>query len=241
MTPAVYVDFDGTITSQDVGNAFFVRFGGPRCQDIVAEYRNGTLSAAECFRRETAALGVLDLEEADAFLDSQEVDSTFAGFAAYCAERKYPLTVVSDGLDYYIRRILDREGLGQLTVYANSFTTVSGRTDGNSVMNVGFPYSDEVCDRCGCCKRNILLTRSSESDCIVYIGDGYSDRCPVQYADIVFARGDLQTYCQHKNISYYLYSSFLDVSARLERLMADRGLRSRVEAGRLRQRAFLQG
>ena len=37
---------------------------------------------------------------------------------------------------------------------------------------------------------------------IVYVGDGYSDRCPVQYADIVFAKGDLQTYCQEQNISY---------------------------------------
>jgi 2-hydroxy-3-keto-5-methylthiopentenyl-1-phosphate phosphatase len=241
MTPVVYVDFDGTITKQDVGNVFFSTFGGNRCRELVEEYRSGWLSAADCFRLETEALGVLDLDEADRFLDAQEVDQSFAGFVEYCTLRNFPLTVVSDGLGYYIRRILRREGLDQLTVFANTFEPHAGGSGRGSAMRVGFPFADEECDRCGCCKRNVLLTRSSDTDCIVYIGDGYSDRCPVRYADIVFARGDLQAYCQRENISYYLYSSFGDISTRLDRLSEERKFRSRREASRLRQRAFLQG
>ncbi len=237
--PVVYVDFDGTITKSDVGNAFFFRFGGGRCRTYVEDYRRGELSAAACFRLETEALGVLDLDEADRWIDAQEVNQGFAEFVAYCHARSYPLTVVSDGLDYYIHRVLRREGLDSLPVVANTFERVDGGTGRRSKMSVGFPFADEECDRCGCCKRNIVLTRSSETDCIVYIGDGYSDRCPARYADIVFARGDLQAYCQRENISYFVYSSFFDVTARLDQLGGR--FRSRMQAARLRQRAFLQG
>ena len=84
-----------------------------------------------------------------------------------------------------------------------------------------------------------MLTRSGEEDIIVYIGEGYSDRCPVQYADIVFARDALQTYCQEQNISYFLYSTFDDVIARLASLVSKKKLRKRLAAETKRKELFI--
>ncbi|MBP1678856.1 MAG: hypothetical protein H6Q29_767, partial [Bacteroidetes bacterium] len=35
----LFIDFDGTITRDDVGNLFFRTFGGPACDDLVGRYR----------------------------------------------------------------------------------------------------------------------------------------------------------------------------------------------------------
>ena len=50
----VFIDFDGTITHNDVGDALFERFGGSRSLEAVSDYREGKLSAVECFRKETS-------------------------------------------------------------------------------------------------------------------------------------------------------------------------------------------
>jgi 2-hydroxy-3-keto-5-methylthiopentenyl-1-phosphate phosphatase len=85
-----------------------------------------------------------------------------------------------------------------------------------------------------------MVTRASDDDIIVYVGEGYSDQCPAQYADIVFAKDELQTFCQQQNISYYLYDSFHDVVERLKILLAKKRLRKRLEAETKRNELFMR-
>ena len=70
----IFTDFDGTITLQDVGDAMFERFGGPQCKEIINEYREGKISAVECFRRESALCSRVGIADLNAFLDSREID-----------------------------------------------------------------------------------------------------------------------------------------------------------------------
>jgi 2-hydroxy-3-keto-5-methylthiopentenyl-1-phosphate phosphatase len=148
------------------------------------------------------------------------------------------LLIVSDGLDYYIRRILGRYNCPEVPFVSNVASLVRPGGDGRVEVSVTFPHSDAGCDRCACCKRNIMLTASAEEDIIGYVGEGYSDRCPVRYADIVFAKDVLQTYCQNENISYYPYETFDDVVARLRRLLERSRLRPRPRAAVARRAAF---
>ncbi len=242
----LYIDFDGTITRQDVGDAFFERFGGERCVAAVESYREGRLSAADCFREECAACGEVDKAELDAFLDAQEIDSTFADLVQFAKERSFPVAILSDGMDYYIRRILERHGLGAVTSYSNTLRLVpTGRTN-VFTFSPEFPYRDETCDRCACCKRNHILTLTPDSDLVVYIGEGYSDRCPARYADVVFAKDELLRYCQSENISYYEYQSFADIVRRLASALAappgsPQSLRRRRQAAQARCDVYLGG
>jgi len=242
-----FVDFDRTITVNDVGDLMFETFGGSACSRLVDDYCAGRLSACDCFRRECEACGEVDRKTLDRFLDAQEIDPAFAGFVQFCRTRGIELTVVSDGMDYYIDRILKNKGLADISYYANRLELVE--VDGTSRVRLqpSFPYRDESCDRCACCKRNHILSMSAEEDIVVYVGDGYSDRCPARYADVVFAKEDLLKYCQSENIPCLQYRTFADIGRRLERMIDRKDsaggirLRKRRQAELARCEAYLGG
>jgi 2-hydroxy-3-keto-5-methylthiopentenyl-1-phosphate phosphatase len=238
MSLRLFVDFDGTITRGDVGNIFFRTFGGSACDELVRRFRAGEITARECFLGEAKAMGRVSSGDLDELVDAQEIDPSFRDLVAFCREREVDLLIVSDGLDYYIRRILGRNGCADVPFVSNVVTLVGPGGDGRMEVSVAFPHSDAGCDRCACCKRNIMLTASSEEDVIAYVGEGFSDRCPVRYADIVFAKDVLQTYCQNENISYFPYETFDDVVARLRRLLERPRLRPRPRAAVERRAAF---
>ena len=239
MMVKVFVDFDGTITKTDVGNAFFRRFAGREQYDaLLRGYKAENISARECFRRGITAIDNLTREEAVTFARSQEVDSSFGEFVRFCREAGIELRIVSDGLDFYINEILSANRIQDVQVFSNVVEFVA---DGNApVLRISFPHTDAECTRCACCKRNIMLTHAGEGDIIVYVGEGYSDRCPAQYADVVFAKDALQTFCQSENISYYLYSSFRDVADRLGTLLTRKKLHKRLAAEMKRKELFRQ-
>ncbi len=234
MSLKLFVDFDGTIAADDIGNVFFRKFGGPECDDLVRAFRDGRISARECFRRETRALGRLRLAEVEEFLDARPMVAGFTEFVAFCRARSLEFHVVSDGLDFYIDRFLEKHGVQGVSRYANAFTVAPGTGE----PSIRFPFSDAECDRCACCKRNIILSLCAEEDVIGYIGEGFSDRCPARHADLVFAQGELQTYCQKENISYYPYCTFFDVIERLEGLLSRKTLRHRRRAECTRKETF---
>ena len=235
----MFVDFDGTVTREDVGNAFFRTFGGPVCDESIRAYREGSISATECFTREAAAVGAFKRDEALGFFRDREIDPTFPHLLGYAQQSGIELTILSDGLDLYIREILDANGLTGIPFFANEGSFRPARVPGEVTLGLSFPYQDQECTRCACCKRNIMLTQSSEKDIILLVGEGYSDRCPARYADVVFAKADLQTYCQRENISYFPYQSFRDVVSHLEKAMGSgRPFRKRTRAELNRQEAF---
>jgi 2-hydroxy-3-keto-5-methylthiopentenyl-1-phosphate phosphatase len=238
MAVKIFVDFDGTITTRDVGNTLFREFGGAACDVFIADYHEEKISAQELFRREAAAAGSILPADLHALLDRQTIDPGFKDFVAFCRQRQIEFYIVSDGLDYYIDRVLRAHEIQDLSFVANALSLAPTGVDGRTSLSLDFPHGDTVCDRCACCKRNFMLTHAGDDDIIVFIGEGYSDRCPAQYADIVFAKDKLQTFCQRENISYYLYASFHDVTDRLSELLARRQLRKRRRAELKRKEAF---
>ena len=241
MSLKIFVDFDGTITQHDVGNAFFQTFAGPRCQALIEEYRHGRMSATDCFRQEAEAVGMVNKTDADLFFRSQPIDNGFRDFVRYCEDHEIDLLVVSDGLDYYIREIFEANGIRGVRFLANHAQFVPADGNGLCRLNLQFPFTDAECTRCACCKRNAMVTRSADEDIIVYVGEGYSDTCPAQYADIVFAKAQLQAFCQNVNVSYYPYVDFHDIISRLK-VLKDRGkqLRHNRRAELMRRDRFLQ-
>lgn len=237
----IFVDFDGTISKLDVGDHLFYELGGERCRLLVRDYLNGTISARECFVGVCTAAGQVSRERVDEILDRMEIDPSFKDFVQFCRSREIDFFVLSDGFDYYIDRILKRHGLASVKFIANHLEFQRTDSTGLFFLVPFFPYTDEECSRCANCKRNHLLTLSSDEDIIVYIGNGYSDRCPSRYADIVFAKRDLLRYCRQENISYFEYRNFQDVISRLENILSQQRIRKRWQAELRRREAFLQG
>jgi 2-hydroxy-3-keto-5-methylthiopentenyl-1-phosphate phosphatase len=235
----VFSDFDGTIALEDVGSQLFRTFAGSRANEIVQHLLSGAITARECLVRECEAVESATLGELEQFLDRFSLDPAFGSFVNFCRHRSIPVVVLSDGLDFYVERLLRKNGLGDLPFFSNHLELMEQGTSTKLVPS--FPYTDAECLVCGNCKRNHLLTLSGDDDIIVYVGDGISDRCPVRYADIVFAKGRLIRYCQEQNITYFEFRTFDDVRTRLEAILQRKRIRKRREAEMARRDVFAQG
>src|SRR5271166_905109 len=140
----ILCDFDGTISIADTTDAIFDRYA-PSWLEIEALWNEGKIGPAECMRRQIELMDA-SLPELDEALDQIEIDPTFPAFTAFCASAGIGLTVVSDGVDYFIRRILNNSGLGHLPVRANRLIRLGERK-----FTLGHPYSVEGCES-GTCK-----------------------------------------------------------------------------------------
>lgn len=235
----VFCDFDGTAAADDVGNKLFRTFAGARAEEIVKEYLEGRATARACLRDECAAANHVTEQTLGAFVDGFSLDPFFREFVRFCRSKEIPVVILSDGLDFYVGRILKSQGLDDVPFFANHLEFV--QEEGVTKMVPSFPYTDSECTLCGNCKRNHLLTMSSDDDIVVYVGDGISDRCPVRYADIVFAKKGLIKYCQEQNVTYHKYRNFRDVQERLRTILGQKRIKPRREARMARREVFLQG
>jgi Haloacid Dehalogenase superfamily, subfamily IB, phosphoserine phosphatase-like/2,3-diketo-5-methylthio-1-phosphopentane phosphatase len=231
----VFCDFDGTVCLQDVGEQFFREFTGEKAEASVRHLLTGEITMQMWLTELCEAIPSIDQNEFISFVDQFSVDPHFAGFISFCKERDIPLTILSDGLDMYVERLLSNAGLTQVPFFANHAEFVGKR------LKVSFPYTDAECSLCGNCKRNHMLNTSADDDVIVYVGDGYSDRCPVRYADFVFAKRHLIKYCQQQNITFFEFNHFGDVQVKLEEILQRKRIRHRQEAAMARREVFVQG
>jgi 2-hydroxy-3-keto-5-methylthiopentenyl-1-phosphate phosphatase len=235
----VFSDFDGTIASEDVGSCLFRTFAGARANDIARHYLEGSITASEYLTWECEAVESATPSELGEFVDRYSLDPTFGEFVDFCRHRSIPLVVLSDGLDFYAERLLKSHGFEGLQVLSNhlEFEQLGASTK----LSPSFPHTDAECLRCGNCKRNHLMTLSGDDDIIVFIGNGFSDRCPARYADIVFAKGELIRHCQEQNITYHAFKDFSDVAQRLALILQRKRVRKRREAEMARREVFAQG
>ena len=233
----IFVDFDGTITQTDVGEAMFLKFGDPiQAEKIIESWIDYKISSAASWQQLCDTVTKFDNTLFEDFLNTIEIFPGFKDFVDFCNYHGFPIIILSDGLDYYIKRILRRENLGEIPFYSNKLTF-----DSNNKLIPVFPYSDEECTRCANCKRNHIIENSGNYDFTVYIGDGYSDICPAQFCDFIFAKKSLLKYCETNRISYYPFKDFNEIMIRLEELNGRKRLRKRYQADLKRRGIYQQG
>lgn len=204
----VICDFDGTITPFDVTDALLAEFALPAWEDVEEEWLRGAISARECMKRQIALIRA-PLPELDAFLDSVPVTEGFPEFMEFCAERGSKALIVSDGMDYAIKRVLASHGLRNIPVIANRLCH-----RGKDRYVLEFPYGAAGCPS-GVCKCSVARSLEGES---LLIGDGHSDCCLSGAVAFTLAKQgkELQRHCQDNGHPYAGYENFHDVRALFE-------------------------
>lgn len=236
-TLKIFVDFDGTITKIDVGEAFGNRFGNKEKNDeVIAEWIDGKVSSTDVWKIMLQYIQPFNQKDFDEFISRIEIDETFVPFVQFCRQNNFGTMVLSDGFDLYIKKILEREGLADVQVYCNKLSV----NDKNEYV-LNFPYGDEECKLCGNCKRNHILSHTADEDFIIYIGDGYSDKCPIQFCDFIFAKGALLKYCEINRITYFPFENFNDIAAKLTELNSKKRLKKKFQAQVNRKNVFESG
>lgn len=232
----IFSDFDGTVSIDDIGETLVYRFGDrDRVYEIVKQWMENKITSPESWYMMFATFRNFSMNEFNRMLDEMRLCPTFPGFAEYCRQNNFELSIVSDGFDIYIKPMLERYGLSEIRYFCNRAVI---KPDG---LEPVFPYGDEECRLCGNCKRNHILTNCGDDDYIIYIGDGYSDKCPIEYCDYVFAKNSLLKFCEINRITYFPFSDFSDVTRKLDELKSRKRLKKKHQAALKRMEIFKQG
>jgi 2-hydroxy-3-keto-5-methylthiopentenyl-1-phosphate phosphatase len=196
------VDWDGTATVEDTLIVAMAEFGDWSVyEDAAAALARGEITLHEEIRRDAEGIKA-PLEDVQRWLvERMELRPGFVEFA-----EKHKPVIVSSNFRQLIEPILAAHRL-ELEVRANE---VEWHPDGWR----GTFRNGDACGTCGePCKRDDVIAAGGGP--VVYIGDGYSDRCAAQAADRVFARDGLARYLDERGVAYEPFDDFYDVERAL--------------------------
>ncbi len=200
------VDFDGTIAMIDTVDALLSLHAEDEWLEVEQEWVAGKIGSREAMAAQVALLK-LDSTALEAFIDSVALDPGFHTFVALCREHQLPVTVVSDGIDHVVTRVLARHNV-PFTVRANHLVQTGGER-----WALSFPFSSDGCLSGNCkCK-----APTAEGAFRVLIGDGRSDFCAAGTVDLCLAKGKLIDHCRLEGIPHVAFRDFTEVT----RIMSD--------------------
>jgi 2-hydroxy-3-keto-5-methylthiopentenyl-1-phosphate phosphatase len=187
------------VTEVDSLNMVLERFGDPHVYEEAERGLENRMTLRAVMDYEFSGLRAPLDEVVDWMLEHVRIRPGFREFA----EAHDPL-ILSSSFVETIQPLLDREGV-RLDVVANS---VDPRPDGWRIR-----WRDEtVCDHCDeACKRGAL----PDGGPVVFVGDGYSDRCAALAADRVFARDGLARYLDEQGVAFEPFVGFRELAAAL--------------------------
>ena len=196
----VVLDWDGTVTEEDSLNMVLERFGDPHVYAEAERALGRGWSLRQVMDHEFSGLTVPLDEVVGWLLEHVRVRRGFREFA-----REFDPVILSSSFVETIEPVLAREGV-DVEVVANN---VDAAGDGWRIR-----WRDEtLCAHCSeSCKRASL----PQNGAVVFVGDGYSDRCAALAADRVFARGGLATYLDEQRAAYEPFEDFTELAAALK-------------------------
>ncbi len=182
---SVFLDFDGTISTADVGMHLLDRAGSPEWWELHERFERGEIGSRECISKQWAL-----------------VSGDEATLRAIAAE--VPLDPGFVPLVDALRDAgaeLDR-GLGRLRLLRARRVRAPGSRRAHQRgrlhhRRVAFPVPRRRLRvaACGTCKQAPIRAARARGRTTVLIGDGASDRQAALLADVVFAKGPLASWC----------------------------------------------
>ena len=181
--------------------------------NLEKRWKAGKIGSEECLQGQIKGIRITK-KALDNHLSNIELDPYFKKLADFLDTRRIKKVILSDNFDYVLKRILSRHSLRKLNVYSNKLQFARDR------LIPRFPFRSKDCRICAHCKTKNLLANVDKDSIIVYIGDGNSDICPAEYADIIFAKKDLLKYCKDKKLHCVKYDSLREVYNYFKRSLA---------------------
>ena len=200
--PAVLTDFDDTAAVQNVAELLLDRFGHPSWQDVRQRFRDGHMSL-----KEYQEITFRDIEAGPDQMcqyvkETAELRPFFRELWNFCQKHGIPMAIVSQGLDFYIEALLDKEGITGVPIYAvNTTFTPHGIT-------YHYAYTRPGMEEAGNSKGLVVDRFRQDGYYVFFAGDGSSDYEAAERADIVFAHRTLARQCTEGNIPFRDFKDF---------------------------------
>ena len=205
----IICDFDGTVTASDTNSHLAKRFAPDAYAGLEGKLATRELTLREVLAAEFANITV----GLDAVVETALEIPFRAGFrefldAADAADAQ--VVLLSSGFRQLIEPMLARDGLlGRVPLVCNdiAFDEQGGRITWRDLPTCA------TCDEP--CKRHDVRQLGGEHEVVVFVGDGFSDRCGADIADQIFARDSLATWLDRRGIAWKLWGDFHDVAREL--------------------------
>ncbi len=214
---AVFCDFDGTFSVQDVGSTLARQRLAERRRQLWSRFEKGEFTAwsyvVELFEG-------FELPQAElvAFLRTITLDPGARGLVAWCEAQTVPFEILSDGFSWNLDRLQEIHDVR----FAYRANLLEYRGD---VWHIAPGAPDSTCGcGTGICKRGLIAAhrkRDPKAFC-VHIGNGrVSDLCGALESDLVFAKDTLVDALRERGRAFIPFSNLDEVRRTL-----DAGLRA---------------
>jgi 2,3-diketo-5-methylthio-1-phosphopentane phosphatase len=200
---AFLCDFDGTVCPTQMMDFLYTQFAEAGMA-YAERWERGELSTQEEIELSFATIHA-SREEMESALDRITIDPHFRPFLEACRRGNHSFGIVSDGLEWYIKYILERHGIHDVSIFANR---IYFEPDG---FRFEYPWYDDETPLRGVCKPMIVRQHQEKGAKVVYVGDGMSDFDVVGVADHLFATGLLAEYAQGKGSPVITFSDCADL------------------------------
>jgi 2,3-diketo-5-methylthio-1-phosphopentane phosphatase len=212
---AVFCDFDGTFSMQDVGSSLAARYAAERRPAQWARYERDEITPWEYNLEILEGLPV-GTDVLDAFLASVELDPGARALLAWCGAQHVPFRILSDGFDWNLNRLQGLLGV-RFAYTANRLRVEHGRWR----IRAGAPDPTCGCGT-GTCKGGILRAyrAARPGTHLVHVGNGrVSDTCGALAADTVFAKDTLAESLERRGKPFVRFATLHDVIPHLAEIL----------------------
>jgi 2-hydroxy-3-keto-5-methylthiopentenyl-1-phosphate phosphatase len=210
----LWLDFDGTLVQPNVAILLVEEFcpdGHRLAHEVDIALHEGRMTLREAWARQVALLPADRRQEMVRFVQEKvPLRPGASELLDFVRRAQIPTAIVSGGLDFFIRPLLEREGI-DLPVFADSI-----RRSGPGGWEAIHPFGHPTCRLCGICKAQIVRPHGTEGP-TVFVGDGSTDRYAAEVASVVFARARLKQYCLETGIPFFEFEDLNPVTQQLER------------------------
>ena len=216
LKPALFFDFDNTLTTGDVLDEIIEKFSPNEAwRDWENAWAAGHLPARDCLRNQIENMRVSRASLLD-YLTGVRIDPVFAEIVDWAKPRRIEINIVSDSFLPLIGHVLLSNGIEGVPVFANDL-----RFLGTDRLVPSFPFHDPACERSANAKASHLAPYRFNRT--VFAGDGHSDLDAALAADIVFAKSTLARELDARAIPYWPFDTLDPVLAYLETAEAAEG------------------
>ncbi len=204
-------DFDGTITVNDISFLILDRYARGDWRGILELYKKGDITVGE-FNSRAFSLVNEDRETLTGYvLDNYRIRPGFNELLNYCKDKNYRFIIVSNGLDFYIKAIINDLGLSNLETRSakarfgqNCIDAVYEGPDGNVVAD-GFKEAFS---------RHFI----NQGYRIIYAGNGASDAPAARLAHHAFATESLVKRLDEVKAPFFQFDNLGEIVTRLREL-----------------------
>ncbi len=207
----VQCDFDGTITVGDISFLVLDEFTGHAWRKEFDDYMQGKITVnyfnARAFGRVKA-----EPAELDRFVrEKAVVRPGFHELLQVCRDKGFRFVIVSNGMAFYIRTILQMHGLADLEFIAGQ---AEFSPNGVKAWYPG-PNGEPIEDGFKLAWTNHFQQQGYR---VIYAGNGISDFAPASRCIRIFAIDNLVTECRKAGVGYTAFHDLHDIALSLREI-----------------------